>query len=77
VLFAMSQIGVPSLAWREVFACLGAVFICGTAWARLTVLSEPRPLEPGRVERSTPQAVFRAAARRIVPTPPSSSNRFA
>jgi hypothetical protein len=63
VLFAMSQIGVPSLAWREVFACLGAVFIGGTAWARLTVLSEPRPLEPDRVERSTPQAVFTAAAR--------------
>jgi hypothetical protein len=27
VTLAMSQIGVPSLAWQEVFACLGAVFI--------------------------------------------------
>jgi hypothetical protein len=25
VVFAMSQIGVPSLVWREIFACLGAV----------------------------------------------------
>ena len=63
VVLAMSQIGVPSLAWREVFACLGAVFVGGTAWTRLAVFSEPRPLEPGRVERSSPQAVFTAAAR--------------
>ena len=29
VVLAMSQIGVPSLAWREVFACLGAVSVGG------------------------------------------------
>jgi hypothetical protein len=29
--FAMSQLGVPSLVWREIFACLGAIFIGGTA----------------------------------------------
>lgn len=63
VVLAMSQIGVPSLAWREVFACLGAVFVGGTAWTRLAVFAKPRPLEPGRVERRTPQAVFTAAAR--------------
>jgi hypothetical protein len=39
VVLAMAQIGVPSLAWQEVFACLGAVFIGGTAWARLTVFA--------------------------------------
>jgi hypothetical protein len=27
VVFAMSQIGVPSLAWREIFACISAVFV--------------------------------------------------
>ncbi|MCS3765576.1 MULTISPECIES: hypothetical protein [Bradyrhizobium] len=32
VVFALSQIGVPSLAWREAFACGGAVCIGGTAW---------------------------------------------
>jgi hypothetical protein len=63
VVLAMSQIGVPSLAWREFFACLGAVFFGGTAWTRLAVFAEPRPLESGRVVRSTPQAVFAAAAR--------------
>ena len=41
VVFLMSQIGVTSLGWRQVYACLGAVFIAGTTWARLTV-SEPR-----------------------------------
>ena len=44
----MSQIGVPSLVWREVFACIGAVFIGGTAWTRLTVFAEPHPFDPGR-----------------------------
>ncbi len=63
VVLAMSQIGVPSLAWREVFACLGAVFIGGTAWTRLTVFAEPRPLESGRAVRSTPPTVLTAATR--------------
>ena len=41
VVLAMAQIGVPSLAWQEVFACLSAVFIDGTAWTRLTAFTEP------------------------------------
>ncbi len=41
VVLVMSQIGMPSLAWREVFACLGALVIGGTAWTRLTVFAEP------------------------------------
>jgi hypothetical protein len=49
VVFAVCHIGVPSLAWREVFACLGAVCIGVTSWTRLTVLAETRPLEPGGV----------------------------
>ena len=53
VVFALSQIGVPSLAWRETFACLGAVCIGGTAWTRLTVFAETRPLESaGNMPRS-------------------------
>ncbi|MDD1523020.1 MULTISPECIES: hypothetical protein [Bradyrhizobium] len=55
VVFALSQIGMPSLAWREIFACLGAVFVGGTAWMRLTVLAEPRPFElAGVVENPSP-----------------------
>lgn len=49
VVFALSQIGVPSLAWREVFACLGAVCIGVTSWTRLMILAETRPIEPGGV----------------------------
>ena len=41
VVFAVSQIGVPSLAWREVFVCLGAVCIGVTSWTRLIVLAKP------------------------------------
>ena len=63
VVLAMAQIGVPSLAWREVFACLGAVFIGGTAWTRLTVFTEPRPVEQGRAVSDGPQPVITAATR--------------
>lgn len=46
VVFAVSHIGVPSLAWREVFACLGAVCIGLTSWTRLMmVLARTGPLE--------------------------------
>jgi len=62
VVFAMSQIGVPSLIWREIFACLGAIFIGGTAWTRLTIFTETRSLDSGREARSDPQPVLSAAA---------------
>ena len=62
VVFAMSQIGVPSLVWREVFACLGAVFIGGTAWTRLTIFTEIRPLDWDRAVGSDPQPALAAAA---------------
>ena len=45
VALAMAQFGVPSPAWQHVFACLGAIFIGGTAWTRLTVFTEPCPLD--------------------------------
>ena len=65
VVLVMSQIGVPSMAWREVFACLGAVFIGGTAWTRLTVLAAPSPAEPGRVVENAPQPVLTTTTREV------------
>lgn len=63
VALAMAQIGVPSPVCREVFACLGAVFIGGTAWTRLTIFTESSPPEPGRVLGNSPQPVLTVAAR--------------
>src|SRR5689334_24253881 len=63
VVLVMSQIGVPSLAWREVFAYLGAAFIGATAWTRLTVFAKPRQSESGRLVENMPQPVLTAAAR--------------
>lgn len=63
VVLAMSQIGVPSLAWREVFAYLGAVSVGATAWMRLTLFAETRPLVSSRAVGSGPQATLTAAAR--------------
>jgi hypothetical protein len=64
VVFAMAQLGMPSPAWREVFACLGAGFIGGTAWTRLAVFAEPRRLDSGGVVRGAPpQAALSAATR--------------
>jgi hypothetical protein len=54
---ALAQIGAPSLVWREVFACLGAVIIGGIAWTRLTVLTESPPVGPGRAVGNTSQMV--------------------
>ncbi len=61
VSLAMTQIGVPSLVWQQVFACLGAVFIGGTAWTRLTIFTESGAVEPGRVVSGSPRSVFTAA----------------
>lgn len=63
VAFALSQIGMPSLAWREIFACLGAVCVGGTAWMRLTVFAEPRPFELVGVVENPSQPVLPAATR--------------
>jgi len=63
VTLAMAQIGVPSLAWQEAFAWLGAVFIGGTGWMRLTIFTEPGGLEPGRAVSGGPRPVFTAATR--------------
>jgi hypothetical protein len=62
VVLAMAEIGVPSLVWREVFACLGAIFIGGTAWTRLTIFTEPIRFEQGTVLENSSQPVFTAPA---------------
>jgi len=59
----LSQIGVPSLIWREVFAWIGAIFIGGTAWARMTVFAEPLPLRPGGASQNEPQPALTTATR--------------
>ncbi|MBK5653102.1 hypothetical protein QU42_01635 [Bradyrhizobium sp. UASWS1016] len=61
VVFALSQIGVPSLAWREAFACVGAACIGGTAWARLTVFAKTRPSVPAGAVDHMPRPVLTAA----------------
>jgi hypothetical protein len=57
---AMAQIAVPSLVWQEIFACLGAVSIGGTAWMRLIISTEPGGLEPGRAVSGAPHPAFTA-----------------
>ena len=59
----LSQIGVPSLLWREVFAWIGAIVIGCTAWGRMAVLADPLPLRPDRTMPDKPQPVPTAATR--------------
>jgi hypothetical protein len=77
VALAISQVGVPSLVWREVFACVGAVFVGGTAWTRLAVYRETRPIEPGRAAGDSPQPVLADARVRGMISSSSSSNKLA
>ena len=63
VTLTMAQIGVPSLAWQEILACLGAAFIGGTAWTRLAIFTESGPLKPGRAVSDGPRPVLTAATR--------------
>jgi hypothetical protein len=62
VAVAVAQIGVPSLLWQEGFAYLGAVFIGGAAWRRLTMFDECRPVEPGRAVSHDSCPVLTSAA---------------
>jgi hypothetical protein len=59
----LSQIGVPSLVWREVFAWVGALVGGGTAWARMTVFTELLPLRSGGALQSEPQPALTTATR--------------
>lgn len=61
----LTKIFVPSsLLWHEVFAWGGAVIIGCTAWARMTILTEPLPPRPGRAAPNVLPSVP-AAARRV------------
>ena len=77
VVLAMSRIGVPSLAWREVFACLGAVFIGGTAWTRLAVFSEPAHWSRAGWSEVRLSQSLRPPRATDSPSPPVPSNRLA
>jgi hypothetical protein len=46
VTLALSHIGIPSEWWRESFAVLGAIAIGSTAWARVSMQTDPA-LRPG------------------------------
>ena len=39
---ALAHVGVSPGWWREVFAVFGAITVGGTAWARVSILTEPR-----------------------------------
>jgi hypothetical protein len=39
--FGLAQIGMPSEAWRETFAVVGAVLVGGTAWGRMFLFLPP------------------------------------
>lgn len=60
---ALSQIAVPSLVWREIFASIGAVFIGGAAWARMTLLADPLPLRPDGASQNAHQAILTPVTR--------------
>ena len=60
-MLGLSQIGVPSLLWRECFAWIGAIIIGCTAWARMTVLAEPLPPRPDGATPDDPQPILTAA----------------
>ena len=76
VALAMAHIGVPSLVWQEIFACLGAVSIGGTAWMRLTIFAEPGALEPGQGGQRRCSPGLSSYPRGMISSP-SSSNRLA
>jgi hypothetical protein len=59
----LSQIGVRSLVWREMFAWIGALFVGGTTWTRMTVFAEPLSLRPGGASQIEPQPLLTGATR--------------
>jgi hypothetical protein len=46
VTLALAHFGIPQEWWRESFAMLGAIAVGCTAWARVSILTEPA-LSPG------------------------------
>jgi hypothetical protein len=60
VVLVMSQIGMPSLVWREVFAWAGAILVGATAWTRLTVFASPVPRSRAGWWRARPHEFSRS-----------------
>ncbi|KRR06430.1 hypothetical protein CQ12_16500 [Bradyrhizobium jicamae] len=52
LILAVSQIGVPSLLWREVFAWIGAICVGATVWSRLALYAGLRSFDWGSAVRS-------------------------
>ena len=70
VVFAISQIDVPSLVWREIFACISAVFIGGTAWTVDRLHGDaPARFGQGIWERSSTGSHYRSPSEVILHYP--------
>ena len=53
---ALAQIGVPSASWREAFAIVGAMFVGGTAFARMAAMAtSPVARQIGAVAPAQPR----------------------
>jgi hypothetical protein len=48
VTLALAQFGIPQEWWRQAFAVVSAIIVGGTAWARLSMQTDP-VLRPGAV----------------------------
>jgi hypothetical protein len=59
----LAQLGMPSLIWGEVFAWIGALFIGGTACARMTAFAQPLLLRSGVALENNSQPVLTGATR--------------
>ena len=54
-ILGLSRVAVPSPWWREAFAVIGALFAGTTAWARMTLFSDPLPGPSGALPPSSAQ----------------------
>jgi hypothetical protein len=61
VTFALAHVGIPSQWWRESFAMFGALVVGSTAWARVSMQTDPA-LRPGAA-RGPVQAPIGATTR--------------
>jgi hypothetical protein len=77
VVLAMAQIGVPSLVWREVFACVGAVLHRRHSVDAIGRLHGAPTSRTGQGGRRQSSASSRGRHARGMISSPSSSNRFA
>ena len=72
----LAAIGVPSEAWRQVFAVIGAAAIGATALTRLTMLAEAPHRAAGTQDTVVMPPEASAAEARPYPSPPPSIPRL-